>query len=514
MRSDSQVRQFTGLAQGSTKARVDRIITPGETATSRTPHEFAKSKHASRFQEKIMKSQFAIVVAACGAMLAQSVEGQIRQPDVFRSVSATRAYYQDVENSPSDQPAASVASRLGGATAGYMKGGDGKGGACDTCCDSVCACDDGPCRLFPEIGCGWNLTGWIAAGATANADNPASGFNGPVTFNDRNRFQVNQFYMSFGRDVDTGGCGFDWGARVDLLYGTDYIFTQAAGLELRQNGNRHWNRQGNQYGLALPQAYAEVGYDNVRAKIGHFYTIIGNEVVTAPDNFFYSHAYTMQYGEPFTHTGGLVTWDYSDEIVLHGGLVNGWDKFDAVTDQTAFLGGINYTPCDRNYSLAFALITGQEDGIAPPLNGNRTMYSIVFTYDVNDSLQYVLQHDNGWEETAAVGVDNEWYGINQYLFYTINDCWKAGARMEWFRDDDGARLSAAPVRNGGGGVAPANLAGNYYNISLGLNWTPTSNIIVRPEIRWDWSDGTVAQPFDDGTKDSQMTAAFDAIWLY
>ena len=55
----------------------------------------------------------------------------------------------------------------------------------------------------------------------------------------------------------------------------------------------------------MPQAYAEVGYNDLTVKVGHFYTIIGYEVVPAPDNFFYSHAYTMQYGEPFTHTGML-----------------------------------------------------------------------------------------------------------------------------------------------------------------------------------------------------------------
>ena len=457
-----------------------------------------------------MKFHFALTAAACCGLMATSTFAQtIRQPDVFRTVSSSSTYF----NAGAAQlPAHEELHLVGAGDAGNGdagKGGDGKGGGFD--CDSSCP---EPWRLFPEIGCGWSLEGWLALGATANADRPGSRINGPVTFNDRSNFQVNQLYLTFGREVDTGGCGVDWGARVDLLYGTDYIFTQAAGLETRPNGARHWNRSGDQYGLALPQAYAEVGYNDFTAKVGHFYTIIGNEVVTAPDNFFYSHAYTMQYGEPFTHTGGLVSWNYSDQLTLHGGIVNGWDKFDAVTDQASFIGGANYTPCHERYSLAFAFITGEEDGAAPPLSGNRTMYSIVFSYNISDDLQYVFQHDNGWEETGVPGVDNEWYGINQYLLYTINDCWKAGARLEWFRDDDGARLSAAPVRNGGGALTAAQAAGNYYNISAGLNWTPSSNLIVRPEIRWDWSDGTAGRPFDDQTKDSQMTAAFDAIMLF
>ena len=40
--------------------------------------------------------------------------------------------------------------------------------------------------------------------------------------------------------------------------------------------------------------------------------------------------------------------------------------------------------------------------------------------------------------------DADWYGINQYLLYTLGDKkWSAGARVEWFRDDDGTRVLGA-----------------------------------------------------------------------
>jgi hypothetical protein len=56
----------------------------------------------------------------------------------------------------------------------------------------------------------------------------------------------------------------------------------------------------------MPQAYVETNLPigkGLSVKVGHFYTLLGYEVVTAPDNFFYSHSYSMQYGEPFTHWG-------------------------------------------------------------------------------------------------------------------------------------------------------------------------------------------------------------------
>jgi hypothetical protein len=242
---------------------------------------------------------------------------------------------------------------------------------------------------------------------------------------------------------------------------------------------------------------------------------MGYQVVMANGNFFPTQPYTFQYGEPFTHTGALATWKYSDELTLYAAAVNGWDKFDAVTDQMAGMGGFLYAPEHGEYTIFLTGMAGQEDGIAPPTIGTRALYALVFTWNISENLQYVFQHDNGWQENGVgAGVDAEWYGMNNYLFYTVNECWKLGVRGEWFRDDDGVRLAAAPVRLGGLGLAPATLAGNYYEVAFGANWTPHANLIVRPEVRFDWSDGTLARPYDDQTKDSQLIAAVDAILLF
>ena len=68
-----------------------------------------------------------------------------------------------------------------------------------------------------------------------------------------------------------------------------------------------WNSS-QYYGLALPQAYGEIGNNVVSAKLGHFYSIVGYEGVQAANNFFYSHAYSYQFAGPFTHWGGIGTW--------------------------------------------------------------------------------------------------------------------------------------------------------------------------------------------------------------
>jgi hypothetical protein len=465
---------------------------------------------------KLTKMAFAAAVAlglSAGHAYAQQPQTQTQSA----SYAADYYYFQEAQPSPSDQ-AVSVGPLPGGPVQADKMVQAPAGGYCADACEAP-ACE--PWRLFCQKECGWNVYGFIAAGAATNDD--ASFFNGPTTFPDYSDAYMNQLYVITERTVDTGGCGWDWGGRLDLLYGTDYIFTQAVGLETDDDGTPKWN-SGPFYGLAMPQIYGEVAYNDLSVKLGHFYTPIGYEVVPATGNFFYTHAYTMQYGEPFTHTGALATYAYNDRTNVVAGFVNGWDNFDRVNDTGALVAGFTWTNGDR---LSIALM-----GIASPnepknvlvtdtLETNRDMYSFVLSFQATDNLQYIFQHDNGYQREGSVFTDGansaEWYGINQYLLYTINDCWKAGARFEWFRDDDGARVGAIRANNP---LAPGGFAGNFYALAAGLNWSPHANFIVRPEVRYDWFDGetfTGNQPFDTDNApgdDEQLVAAMDVIFLW
>ena len=63
--------------------------------------------------------------------------------------------------------------------ASFAGGAKGCDAGCDAACDASCGKSDvgescEPWRLFPEFGCGWEVNGWVAMGATANADDPRS----------------------------------------------------------------------------------------------------------------------------------------------------------------------------------------------------------------------------------------------------------------------------------------------------------------------------------------------------
>ena len=359
---------------------------------------------------------------------------------------------------------------------------------------------------------GLTFGGWINSGISTNFNSSPGRFNGPVTFGDRSgEYQLNQLYLYFQRAV-TAGDSWDFGGRFDFMYGTDAVFTQAYGsprghwdLNLIKGGERF-------YDMAFPQAYFEmfapIG-NGLNVKAGHFYTIIGNEVVTAPDNFFYSHAYTMQYGEPFTHTGVLLSYPITSNVTLTGGGVTGsdfggWDgAWDKGLGNWAFLGGATWTSDDKGSSVALTSTSGE---ISEHDHNNWSMYSLVAKHDIMQGLHYTFQHYHGWvSKIQADGQDAEWYGVNQYLTYDIKDNLGVGLRAEWFRDDDGYRVFS-PGRT----LTYAPGASNYYAVTAGVNWKPLKWITVRPNVRYDWTDkakafnnqpGYAATPYEATTRD-------------
>ncbi len=409
----------------------------------------------------------------------------------FGTPAWTDAFQSDAGRDLTDYPADNFGygggyedSYGGGYEDGYYAGGCGDcGGGCDSSCR-------GGCRRP-----GWFLDAWVAQGFTWNPQDPASGFNTPLTFNDfSNDYQMNQLYATFGRAVNECGRCWDIGGRIDLLYGTDYFFTTADGLETRQDGVPHWN-SGNgprvargftfaRYGLALPQAYGEVFapfLSGLKVKLGHFYSPLGYESVRAPENFFYSHSFTWQYGLPRTFSGALADLAVG-KVNFQFGWTQGWNTWDNANGAPGYLAGFTWCP-NRCSSLAFGLTTGRED---PTGFNDRTAYSLVYTRKLIGGVTYVFENVLGTQSLAAVDeqfnlTSAKWYGFNNYFFFEINPMLTFGIRAEWFRDQDNFRVLGIPLASSVNG-------GNYASVSLGANWRPKCNLIVRPEIRFDRSD--------------------------
>ena len=361
----------------------------------------------------------------------------------------------------------------------------------DGSCDSAC-CGSDPWRLFANDPLGLTIGGWSNIGY--HSANTNGNFN-----NYADHVQLQQQWL-YAEKIADGSSGLGFGGRMDYLYGTDGPDTQAFGIP-----NNHWDNSwdnGGAYGHAIPQLYAEAAYGNMSVKVGHFFTIIGNEVVAATGNFFYSRQFNFYNAQPFTHTGALTTYKLDDDTTLWNGYVSGWDSgFEHNGD--AYLGGFSrklsdsatliYTSTlgrfNKNYNFGFfSGAGGNERGQA---------HCAILTLGLTDKLNYINEnHYLFTNDASGAGIRNTFASIH-YLIYALNDKVSLGSRSEWFN-----------ISSETGGVRNADL----YNQTAGINYRINPNLIVRPETRWVWDKERIG--FNENGGSSQTFFGMDAIFTF
>ncbi len=392
--------------------------------------------------------------------------------------------------------------------------------ACDPCCGAEEACCDSACDGCDAMlaGAGSSITdalavhGWLQLGYHSNG----SRFNGPggpfsSNFNDNpDGVRLHQAYI-YSEKIADGSKGLGLGYRVDYVYGIDGPDTQSFGQD--SGFDSRWDN-GGFYGSAMPQLYAEVAYGDTSVKIGHFYTTIGYEVVPATGNFFYSHSYTMYNSEPFTHTGVLATTKMSDSLTVYNGYVLGWDSgFEDNGD--AYLGGMTYA-MSEDITVTGGIVAGRfnEATNAGAINANERghMTSVIVTAKLTDKLTYVLWNDHLKETKDPAGaIVRDTLDVTQYLIYQVDDKLGLATRFEWY----GLEGAAFPRLTGGAVAARAPFdRSDVLVLTVGANYKPMDNFVIRPELRWDWDkDLTGINDLDSNgnVQSSQCTFGIDAI---
>ena len=328
-------------------------------------------------------------------------------------------------------------------------------------CECKRCCEYEPFKLFER--CDWRIGGWSQTGYHT--------FSTGMFNNRPNEINQHQTWVFIEKTAD-GSCGLDFGFRMDYVWGIDGPDTQSFG-----NPAGSWDEawdNGGFYGSAIPQLYAEIAGPRGSIKVGHFYTLIGYEVVTAPDNFFYSHAFSMYNSEPFTHTGVIATVDLDKDISFTGGWTAGWDTgFDRNGGSTG-LGSLSLQLTDQT-ELIYATTFGNI-GFGTNISGYS--HSIVLSSEVTDRLSSVLQWDYTDFETV-----NTSRALNHYLFYEVHPCLSLGSRLEWWQTHQavGARSE-------------------IFAATFGMNIRPNANTVLRPEIRWQRDEDQVIVAAPDNEK--------------
>ncbi len=367
------------------------------------------------------------------------------------------------------------------------------------------------------------IGGSIAQSFTANFDNPNNRFNGPVTWTDRsNEYQLNQAWVYGEKRTNTEDQDWDWGFRTDAFWGTNARWAVAQGLEDQINGAYQF------YGIAIPNAYATLAYQDTTLKVGHFVSPVGYFTIDTTQNFFNTIPYTYQYGEPFTHTGAWVNQKMSDTLNVGGGVTRGWDNVDGgrgnpqTGSPNAGAFGMAALANDSGSSLTWFGHWSNE------LNQNfgftsRYIQSLVFQMKVSENITFVSQSDYGNQDQAlANGASAQWFGSNNYLFLKLTDRVTWGTNVEWFRDDDGFRvgtvLPPSSAYSFRGSPLAGGYAGDFYQCTTGPKISLMENLILRPNVRFDWytglDNGPGTRPYVDGNLNQQVILATDLLWIF
>lgn len=366
--------------------------------------------------------------------------------------------------------------------------------ACDAGCDGLPGGDD-PWKLIPCPIAGFTIGGWSNVGYHTKAN--------PNSFNTLpNNVQLQQQWF-YAEKIADGSKGLGWGGRIDYLYGTDAPDTQAFGITA-PHFDSTWDNtsiaaglQGSGYGHAMPQLYGEVAMGDLSVKMGRFFTIVGNEVVQATGNFFYSRQFMFYNAEPFTHTGALTTYKVSDDTQLFNGYVMGWDS-GFRDNGDAYLGGFKHKLNDT-WTAIYSSCIGRFGDANVATNGEKgQIHSVILTGALSDKLTYISQVDMLLTDNRVGARVRNTFGTNQYLIYQLTDKISVGQRFEWFNY---------------GGTFFNNVAnGDLYNYTLGMNYRHNANLVFRPEIRQVWDQNRFG--FNEGNRSSQLAFGGDMVFTF
>jgi hypothetical protein len=365
----------------------------------------------------------------------------------------------------------------------------------------------------------FKISGWIDSGITFNPDSPQDNQNFGRIFDDRaNEPLLNQVVINFERALAPQPGEFDWGFKLQFMYGSDARFIHSLGLFDDTAATSILQPD-------LVEAYLNLHFPIITEggldlKLGKFVTLEGAETIDPRTNFFYSHTYIFNFGIPFNHTGALATWHATSHLNLVAGLTRGVNtSVDDNNDSVAFHGGIGLDLNEGKLAISAATHIGPET----PNNNHDQRYlnTITTTWKITDKLTSIT--DLNYAHDA--GADADAYGVAQYLTYAINSWLTAGVRGEIFRDDKGFYVVSFandhdPMRalEGEPTIDPRTVGGGkttYGAITVGVNMKPSmpkpiAGLTIRPELRFDRAlNGT--QPFNDSNERNQFTAGIDVI---
>ena len=385
---------------------------------------------------------------------------------------------------------------------------------------------------------GIHLSAQFDVGIMGNPSGPADGLNFGHLFTDHaNQVQLNQLLLTANKPLDPKNSDYQWGFKVQFMYGSDARYTQFLGELNRVDPNQRYQLDVVEANvLAHVPWLTEGGMD---WKIGQYPTPLGYETIDPSTNPFYSHSYIFNFGLPFKHTGALAVTHVNDVLDIYSDIDTGTNTtFGPLGDNNGAIGGIagfNLTLMGGKLTVLGLSHFGPEDATRAlsPLgvnaNGQWRFYNdLLVTWKATDALTLVTEANFIRDDYGPSGHGANGIGIAQYVSYVLTDTVTLNARAEYFRDDHNFFVASYSSNSGpimaqqgffvpGLHSAPGSNT-TYGELTLGVTWKPAlpepiTGLLIRPEIRWDHAF-TNNHPFNAQQDNNAFTIGADAVLTF
>jgi len=323
---------------------------------------------------------------------------------------------------------------------------------------------------------------YLQGGYTYNIETPDSQTNDHRAFDWKaDSFMLDLAQIRMGKEPETRGVGY----RLKLSAGSTAKLIHAEGLGQADDA------------FDLTEAYlsyvAPVGY-GLRFDFGKMGTFIGAEAIEANENPNYSRSLLFLYAQPLTHTGLKVSYPFGDMLGAAVYLVNGWDNAEDNNKAKSVGASVAYRPTDT-MTMKFNVLYGPEQD--NNVSNNRFLFDWVGTFDLAKQLALGVNFDYGTEKGASLtGGSATWYGVSATVRYAFTDMYAIAGRVEYFDDKDGARTGVEQ---------------KLQEVTITGEIVLAKNLMVRPEVRHDWSNENT---FDSLQDDTQDTIAVGVMYLW
>jgi len=429
-------------------------------------------------------------------------------------------------------------------------------GAALACLAGAAAAADGRYELFDglEAKTGFKAYGYLEVGFSTNdttSHNEATKghSNGPIAGPADEGLQLNALQFVFERNIKSNIVPrftplpgpmpqeFSWGLHVEGTYGRNGLPAQMQGIETTWGINdttegttAGTNRQNY---LSLGQVYGQMYFPVLKGatlQIGRFGSGIGYEAPTNhtySPNFFYSRTYSFL-SAPDQVAGvlgsvNLMNGDYG-LLAAELGVVQGRQNWQDNNDDKSVIGYLHWRTSDMKVAVDYTFMRGNEQNdpgetvqapvsrVISPRDQLRQHHSLSAWWRPNDTwalhAEALHGRQDGDGKAGTIDIlDGNYYkggsytGYNAEVRYRTSPTTQWGLRAETFDDPEGVALFPLTAANG-----------RFNAVTAGLRYQLTPNVLLRPEVRFDWQDkkGTV-KAFGAGTETQQTTLSVDAL---